>query len=595
MTYSPVWDLDVFFSGGSNSEQFVAYINIIKEEMTHLDQLITDWNVASNKEDAVVLHNILQLIASVEMRLNQSGSFVGCLEAQDLKDYGSKRWRSQITTLFATYISLQAKFDEKLEKIDEVFFQQLIQSDDLQELQFILNERRRNAKEKLSVTEETLIEQLGIDGYHGWSELYDSLVGYITIPFEENGKTEMLSVGQAANKFSHPDRSVRKRIFKEWEKAWSDKEELFAHALNHLAGYRLTVYEKRGWNNVLKEPLEISRMKEETLNSMWDAITKNKHHLVAFLQRKAKLLGIEKLSWYDLDAPLQTTTGQQMSYDEGAKFILKHFASFGKQLTAFTEKAFEDRWIEAEDRANKRPGGFCTDFPENKQSRIFMTYSGTPDNISTLAHELGHAFHSYAMRDVHPLNGNYAMNVAETASTFAEMIVSDASVNEATKKEEKIAMLENKIQGIIAFFMNIHARFIFETRFYEERRNGTVSSERLNELMLEAQKEAYCDALDEYHPQFWASKLHFYISSTPFYNFPYTFGFLFSRGIYEKALHAGEGFEEQYIALLKDTGCMTVEDLAMKHFQEDMTKIDYWERSVQSCVKDIDLFLQLTE
>ena len=365
--------------------------------------------------------------------------------------------------------------------------------------------------------------------------------------------------------------------------------------MNHLAGFRLTVYDKRGWKEVLKEPLAISRMKQETLDSMWKAITNNKKYLVAFLERKAKLLGIERLSWYDVDAPLETAAGRQLSYDEGAAFILKHFATFGEKLTRFTERAFEERWIEAEDRGNKRPGGFCTDFPESNQSRIFMTYSGTPDNVSTLAHELGHAFHSYAMRDVHPLNGDYAMNVAETASTFAEMIVSDAAVNEAADNEEKITMLETKIQGTIAFFMNIHARFLFETRFYEERREGFVSAERLNELMEEAQREAYCGALDEYHPHFWASKLHFYISSVPFYNFPYTFGYLFSLGIYQKALEEKDGFEEKYIALLKDTGSMTVEDLAIKHLNEDITKTDFWESAIRSCVKDIELFLELTE
>lgn len=595
MAYSQIWDLDVFFEGGSNSSEFAAYIKETEMNIKELGVLISSWEVSSTESDSAFLEDILNSYATVRTRLSQSGAFVSCLEAQNVKDQEAKKWRGEITKLFASAQGALSKLDEKLVQIDAAFFEKLVNKEQFVELKFILEESRRTAQEKLSVEMETLIQQLGIDGYHGWGQLYNSLVASIEIPFEENGHVQMLSAGQAANKMLHPNREVRKRLFQAWEEAWREKEELFAHALNHLAGFRLTVYEKRGWESVLKEPLETCRMKQETLDSMWQAITDSKEHLVRFLQRKAKLLGVEKLSWYDVDAPLLTAPQKQLSYDEGAKFILNQFSSFGEQLTAFTKMAFEDRWIEAEDRPNKRPGGFCTGFPDSEQSRIFMTYSGTLNNVSTLAHELGHAFHSYALRGVHPLNKGYAMNVAETASTFAEMIVSDAAVKEAATKDEKIAMLEDKIQRTIAFFMNIHARFLFETRFYEERKRGIVSALRLNELMEEAQKEAYLDALDEYHPQFWSAKLHFYITSVPFYNFPYTFGYLFSLGIYEKALESKEGFEEKYIALLKDTGCMTVEELAMKHLQEDLTGTAFWERAVKSCVKDIELFLELTE
>lgn len=257
--------------------------------------------------------------------------------------------------------------------------------------------------------------------------------------------------------------------------------------------------------------------------------------------------------------------------------------------------AFENDWIEAEDRPNKAPGGFHTYFPKSSQSRIFMTYSGTPSNVSTLAHELGHGFHAYAMKDLTILNRNYAMNVAETASTFAEMIVADAAVRNAKNKEEKIALLEDKIQRSVTFFMNIHARFLFETRFYEERKQGMVSAERLNELMVTAQREAYCDSLEEYDPLLWASRLHFYITGVPFYNFPYTFGYVFSLGIYLKAVEEGKSYEQDYISLLKDSASMTVEELALKHLNADLTKRDFWEKAVKVCIHDVEEFLQLTE
>ena len=308
----------------------------------------------------------------------------------------------------------------------------------------------------------------------------------------------------------------------------------------------------------------MNRMKQQTLDAMWGAISAHKAPFVEYLKRKAELVGADAMHWYDLDAPVTEST-QKVSYQEGAEFILKHFGKFGPELEKFSRKAFEDEWIEAEDRPNKRPGGFCTGMPMSQQSRIFMTYSGTMSNVATLAHELGHAFHSYALRPVHWMNRQYAMGVAETASTFAEMIVADAAVKEATTADEKLALLEDKIQRSVAFFMNIHARFLFETRFYDERKKGIVSAARLNTLMEEAQREAFGDGLGEVHPHFWASKLHFYITRVPFYNFPYTFGYLFSLSIYAKAIEEGSSFEEKYIALLQDTAIMSVEDLAMKH------------------------------
>lgn len=160
-----------------------------------------------------------------------------------------------------------------------------------------------------------------------------------------------------------------------------------------------------------------------------------------------------------------------------------------------------------------------------------MTYSGTPGNVSTLAHELGHAYHARLVQELPPLAQEYAMNVAETASTFAEAIVSDALLSRADSDAEKLALLDERLTRAVAFCMNIRARFLFETRFYARRASGMLEAAELGELMTEAQREAFGDALGSWHPHFWASKLHFYLTDVPFYNFPYTFGYLFSTGL----------------------------------------------------------------
>ncbi|MEW9107834.1 MAG: M3 family oligoendopeptidase [Cytobacillus gottheilii] len=593
-TYSEVWDLDVFFKGGSESEEFTAHLNETEEQIVQFKQSVQGWEPSNEASESSQLIELLKKFEETSKKIRQAGAFVSCLEAQNTEDKAANKHRATVTLLSAAFQSVLTGFDEKLTSFDQNVWEDILQTEGLSELSFVLTERREKAAEKLSEKEESLINALGVDGYHGWSQMYDVIVRTVKVPFTENGEEKLLSVGQASNKFSSPDREVRKAVFKSWEEAWGEKADYLSKTLNHLAGFRLTVYDKRGWEDPLKEPLAINRMEKATLDSMWNVISSYKAPFVKFLERKAQLLGLEKLSWYDLDAPLGETE-TKVSYQEGAQFILDHFSKFGEEMTSYSRMAFEDSYIEAEDRAGKRPGGFCTFFPETGQSRIFMTYSGTPSNISTLAHELGHGFHSYAMRDVHTLNRSYAMNVAETASTFAEMIVSDAAVKNAQSEEEKLSLLEDKIQRSVALLMNIHARFLFETRFYEERKSGMVSTERISELMLEAQKEAYAGALDEYHPTFWASKLHFYITGVPFYNFPYTFGYLFSLGIYAQAIEEGAGYEEKYIDLLKGSASMKVEDLAQKHLNTDLTKPDFWEKAVQLCVDDVEEFLALTE
>lgn len=590
--YIQTWDLDQIFTGGSQSQSLKETIFNLTEEMSQVDESIERFN--PEKASANDLVEIINQLGPLQKQLRDVFAYIGCISAQDVNDSDAAVLVAKSGDLAAKMGTVSSKLNQKLKDIKEEAWTDMMQSQELKEIAFSLSEARRKAKEMLPIDQEVLINDLAVDGYHAWNQMYDTIVGSMFVTVEEKGESKQYSMGQASNMMSNSDRHVRKKTFDLIQQEWQRNAPLFGQSLNHLAGFRLQVYKHRGWDDVLREPLENNRMQKETLDAMWTAIEQNKEPFVAFLNRKAKLLGVEKLSMYDIGASLGKSE-TKVSYNQGANRIIEQFQKFSTQMADFAKMAFENRWIEAEDRAGKRPGGFCTSFPNKKQTRIFMTYSGTESNIATLAHELGHGFHQHVMNDLPIQNQRYAMNVAETASTFAEMILADAAVRQATSKEEKVALLEDKIRRGITFFMNIHARFLFETNFYEERKNGMVPVERLNELMVTAQKEAYCDTLDEYDPMFWASKLHFHKTGTPFYNFPYTFGYLFSLGIYAHALEQGNDFEDEYIALLQDTGRMTVEDLAKKHLNVDLTKPDFWEKAIHLCIEDINEFMQLTE
>ncbi|WP_429951174.1 M3 family oligoendopeptidase [Enterococcus sp. AZ101] len=597
MTYSLVWDLDSIFPGGSHSVQLEQRLTKLKEQSKHYHQSIEKW-APDNDADYQELQQILALQGEISDGFSQCSSFINALSSADTKDKKAKILSGDLFSLLPSIQLAETIFTKKLTEISEDNWQSLTTLPVFKSIAFRLNEIRRDGLRLLSEQEENIINTLSLDGLNAWSSHYDTIVASITIPFEEAGQLTELSAGQAFNRMmSDPNPEVRATLFHEWEKAWSEKAPLLADTLNHLDGFRLSDYKLHGVTDFLEKPLNYNRMQKETLDVMWATIQKNKQPFIDFLTRKAQLFGKEKMDWQDQDAPIILGDLKEKSYsfDEAAAFILENFEKFSPKMATFAKEAFEKSWIEAEDRPDKRPGGYCTELPETKESRIFMTFGNSINEVATLAHELGHAFHSSVMWDLPSLDREYAMNVAETASTFAELIVADATLKEAETAEEKINLLDTKMQNAIAMFMNIHSRFIFENNFYEARQKGLLSEDEITELMLEAQQESYQNSLGTYHPHFWASKLHFFIDDVPFYNFPYTFGYLFSMGIYAYANEQGSDFEDQYIALLRDTASMTSEDLAKKHLGVDLTKPDFWQAGIDQVIKDVNEFMDLTE
>lgn len=586
MSYSQQWELESIYAGGSDSTQ-------LSEELANVEQQIQKL-AQSLQADSITyesLHEQVSLVQAVLATLREAESFVSCLMAQNMFDKRAVQLNDRLKQLNAAYTSVLTQFDHTISQIADQQWERFLSQPELEPVAYNLNERRELAKHKMAPELEALAADLAIDGYHGWGDFYNTVVSRMSFKLEDGSE---LSAGQMANRLDESDRSKREAAFQQWEQGWSEQADLCADTLNHLSGFRLKLYKNRSWHSYLDEPLQMNRMSKQTLDAMWQAVEKGKQLLIPYFERKAKLLGVNKLAWHDVEAPLAASS-TTMSFDEAAAFIIEQFGSFSKELADFARMAFENSWIEAEDRPGKRPGGFCTSLPKSKQTRIFMTFSGSASNVSTLAHELGHAYHQHVMKDMPPLTQEYAMNVAETASTFAEMIVSDQALLRAPSKEEKLALVDDKIQRAIAFYMNIHARFIFECSFYERRAEAPLTTESLNELMVRAQKQAFLDLLSDYHPHFWAAKLHFYLTDVPFYNFPYTFGYLFSAGIYKRALAEGESFRAAYDALLQDTGRLMVEELAHKHLGVDLTQPHFWEEAASLVAEDVKLFLELTE
>jgi len=590
--YSKVWDLNKLFLDGSNSTKFQNYIKQLDLQVSEFEELINNFQHLSDVSDSSRVESVMKYIADIRINLSEANSFITCLLAQKPNDQNAVRLRWQTSSINARFESMIKEFQYTIFHTNELVWKALLETKDLHKYKFVLTDFREKAALLLSAEEEKLVSDLMVDGYHAWGQLYQSLIGNIKVKLQVDEVPKELSVGQAINLRSHPEERIRKMAHFALENIWKEKEELVAQILNHIAGFRLQVYKNRGIDNVLVEPLMENCLKEETLHAMWSAVTKYKKPFIMYLNEKAKMNGDQKLQSYNFWAPIGKND-QKIDYDDAVDFIFEHFKQFGEETTNFTRQAFDNGWIEAEDRPNKSAVAFCAGFPLSGESRIFMTYGERMTNVLTLAHELGHAFHNEAMKHVDGINRQYPLCIAETASTFSEQIILDAALKKADSIEEKLFLLDEKLKRSVMNFMNMHSRFLFETNFYEERKTGIVSSKRLNELMQESLDVAYEGSLDHVSLYSWVWTPHYYLTKLPFYNFQYTFGYLFSLSLYAKFTDKGKEFEKEYIKLLRDSGSMSMEDLVMKHLKEDITSADFWEKGMKLCVKDVYDFIKL--
>lgn len=589
MTTTINWDLESIFAGGSQSPALAEFLDKLAADLagfsvSHLPNLAQATQLAWIDK--------IQALYDLGVRLHHFVSFIECLVAQNVKDDKAIQLTTQVDRLSARLGNLWTELGALCARQDESTWRNLLADTKIKAVAFNLNEQRDLARQKMSPELESLANDLAANGYHAWDRLYGLVSGEPQVEFD--GKP--LSLGQLQNKYmDDPDRATRQRAFALFESTWAELAKPCAHALNSQAGFRLTLYKYRGWDSVLKEPLLNNRFTADTLAAMWSVIDAKSAKLLDFFTAKARLMGLKRLSWYDVHAPVGQESSQSFTYAQAADFVVDNIRRFNPNIADYCRMAVDQHWVESENRPGKRAGAFCTGFPLISQSRVFMTYNGTFNGIRTLAHELGHGYHSWVMRDLPYGARRYTMSVAETASTFNEQVVNDARLKAAADNKERLSLLAARLNDTATFLMDIRARFDFEMAFFAQRAKGALNVDELNALMLSAQQTAFKNGLADYHPLFWASKLHFYITEAPFYNFPYTFGYLFSNGVYAQAQAEGTAFKDRYIALLRDTGSMNTEDLARTHLGVDLTKPDFWETAVGRVLADVDEFTKLVD
>jgi oligoendopeptidase F len=255
-----------------------------------------------------------------------------------------------------------------------------------------------------------------------------------------------------------------------------------------------------------------------------------------------------------------------------------------------------DRWIEAQPRAGKRPGAFCTGSRLMLEERVYMTFHNTVIDMVTLAHEVGHAWHSRVLRPSRSLAARYPMTLAETASNFGEMILLDGLMSDPEISSATIAhLLDQEMLRAHSYLVNIPMRYEFENSFYSERAKGELSVSELQELMIAAQRKLYGDTLlpDGTDPMFWAYKMHFFITGVSFYNFPYVFGYLLSQALFARFKEEGPNFLTDYERFLQLTGSASCEEVVKQSLGADLTDPDFWGRAIRAIEPKLEAYERL--
>ncbi len=594
--HSQTWDLDSLLPHPT-TDAFRELLASFRQQLESLARQSTSLPAVDGQPDHVgTWTDFLAAYEKLGATASDVESFIACHAAADAENKLFQQIEGQLSALEPMQEQIATNVEFALRDASEDSLETFLSaSPELKRISYYLRDRRRNAETRLAKEQEMLSAELAVDGIHAWGRIYDRISGELRVQVMERGQLVDKSVGQV--QFDSPQRAVRENNYFAVNRSWESVADTCADALNHIAGTRLTRYGRIGFDH-LEVPCRMNRMRRETLAAMWNAVDSRKECLLRYMRKKAEAFGLENLAWYDTSAPFPTrsTGGNEISYDAACELIYKAFGDFSPDLGQFARQAIDERWVEVENRAGKRQGGFCTDFAGQKQSRIFMTFTNSPDSMSTLAHELGHAYHSHVLRDQPLLLQHYPMNLAETASTFAEAVLGEQRLRQSDSKHEQVEIIDGMLSDAVSFLMNIHARFIFEDDFHNERAAGEVPAARLSELMVDAQKRAYLDGLsaDGWNPCFWSSKLHFYISGYPFYNFPYTFGYLLSLGVYALGIDGGDDFPARYRDLLIATGCQDAEDAVQSTFGYDLSGSEFWNKSLDIVEQRVERFLALT-
>ncbi len=593
------WDLSNIYPGLESDEFKTAFSDTSKIIDNLVDCFQSKLAPLSLDSDPAVLNEGL---SSYVDTLNDTITHVGKVSNYIYSFISTDSYNKLATRLISEYEQLGVRLENQdvvfknwLSKINTKIDEVISLGGTVAEHEFAVKEIIHFSQFLMSQAEEELAAELNLSGASGWEKLQGVITSQLSVELEIDGEVKKLPGPALINLRSHPVEEVRKKGYEKEMQAWKSVEEPLAAALNGIKGTVITLNKKRGRKDAIESALDMARIDRETLDAMLSAMQDSFPMFRRYFQAKAKRLGQEKLAWWNLFAPLgQSDT--KFSFLEARDFILDHFSKFTPDLADFAARAFDNHWIDAEQREGKMGGAFCMDIPGTGESRILSNFDGSLDQVSTLAHELGHGFHNDCMEKAGrtQLQQRTPMTMAETASIMCETIISNASLKQAKTKEEELAILEGMLNGDSQVIVDIYSRYLFEKEVFERRVKSELSAEEISDIMERAQKATYGDGLDEkyLHKYMWTWKPHYYSTHLSFYNFPYSFGLMFGTGLYAIYQDRGDSFIPEYINLLSSTGLGSAAALANR-FGINIRDKAFWEGSLKVVEQRVNRYVEI--
>lgn len=582
---APTWDLTSYFPGFETQEriQFTAQLE------NDLQQLL----LRARSGEPLTVDNIgewsaiIQTYEEISIRFAHLGSYLNCLVSCDVANETYQLADAAHSKSGAELSKIRTELMRALRVASDGELKALLAHKSMQDCAWYVSRTQTESRRRMSAPEEALAADLGVDGISAWGRLYSTLSGKMSFQMTfPDGHEEVVPMARRRGLMADGDRRIRREAFERGNAVWKTHEDTMAAALNAISGTRLTLYRRRGIEHFLDEPLFDSAIDAKTLTALHSGIESSAESLHTTLKNASTGLGVEQLDWYDLEAPMPSWSELTYSWGEGAGLLEEALDRTYPAFAEYYRAALKKRWVEAEQRPGKLPGAYCTGSMLRKEERVYMTYTGSINDLMTLAHEFGHAWHSHLLEKVRrPLAASYPMTLAETASTFGECLFVEGLRQSTECNPKLLAALDDiETNRLHSFLVNIPVRFHFEKAFYEERANGEVPVSRLKELMEEAQRRYYGDTLGVVDPYFWASKLHFFITEVSFYNFPYAFGFLLSKALFRQFRTEGAKFLEKYEKFLVNSGSMSCEEAAAEALGVDLRDAGFWAQAVQAQV-----------
>jgi pepF/M3 family oligoendopeptidase len=595
----PHWDLSNVYAGLESTE-FVEAISQARTQLSELDRYLSRHQIGrggpilSKPADlAEVIDGYLDRMNALLQQSTTLRAYIHSFVATDSYNSTARRGMSELEPVLVRIEQQEVVFRGWIGTVGEQpdrFHAALALEGPAREHAFCLAETLEQSQYLMSEAEEALAAELSLSGIRAWSKLQGTITSQLQVQFEWDGQKEKLPITVLQNLRTDPDETVRHRAYEAELAAWHGVREPLAACMNSIKGTVNTLNRRRGRTDALHEPLDQARIDRDTLEAMLGAMRESFPAFHRYFRAKARLLGKPALPWWDIFAPVGQSE-KRYTYAEAKAFILAQFSTFSDRLVSLARRAFDQNWIDAEPRDGKRGGAFCMRLPEVEESRILCNFDGSLDQVLTIAHELGHAYHNECQEGKEPLQRRTPMTLAETASIFNQTVITDALLAQAADSNEELVILEGFLSDAAQVIVDIYSRYLFEKEVFEQRAGAELSADDFCEIMLRAQRETYGDGLDldHLHRYMWAWKPHYYRTDLSFYNFPYAFGLLFGLGLYAIYRERGPDFLPEYDGLLRSSGEGTAADLAAR-FGIDIRQRAFWEASLKIIAQRIERY-----